>query len=79
DRYFFGTGDSRFMGGTYLSASSDQSRVKTATPAFFWFPSSSLGTVKSKLQLREIGSWSFHICIPKLELGNEYRPSNGYN
>ncbi|MEI6336663.1 MAG: hypothetical protein WCS87_19070 [Methylococcaceae bacterium] len=38
---------------------------------FFWFPSSSLGTAKPKLQLRETGSWSFQACIPKLELGNE--------
>jgi len=26
-----------------------------------------------KLQLRDTGSWSFHVCIPKLELGNEYK------
>ena len=45
-----------------------------ATPAvFFWFPSSSLGTAKPKLQLRKTGSWSFQVCIPKLELGNEYK------
>jgi len=31
-----------------------------------------LGTDKPKLQLRDTGSWSFQVCIPKLELGNEY-------
>jgi hypothetical protein len=31
-----------------------------------------LGTEKPKLQLRDTGSWSFQVCIPKLELGNEY-------
>jgi len=36
-----------------------------------WFPSSCLGTQFAKLQLRELGSWSFPDCIPKLELGNE--------
>gem|GEM_PF-5823157 len=35
-----------------------------------WFPSSSLGTQTTKLQLRETGSWSFPHRIPKLELGN---------
>jgi hypothetical protein len=32
-----------------------------------------LGTAKPKLQLRDTGSWSFQVCIPKLELGNEYK------
>ncbi len=35
-----------------------------------WFPSSSLVTQLTKLQLRETGSWSFPHRIPKLELGN---------
>jgi len=38
---------------------------------FFWFPSSSLGIAKPKLLHRKTGSWSFQICIFKLELGNE--------
>jgi hypothetical protein len=37
------------------------------------FPNSSLGIPKPKLRLRETGSWGFQICIPKLELGNEYK------
>ena len=36
-------------------------------------PKLQLGNQKSKLQLRETGSWSFQVCIPKLELGNEYK------
>jgi len=56
--------------------------VKTAKAVLlqlFWFPSSSLGTVKPKLQLRETGSWSFQVYIPKLELGNEYKMSGTKN
>jgi hypothetical protein len=54
-----------------------QANTRFATP-FFWFPSSSLGTAKPKLQLRKTGSWSFQICIPKLELGNEYNNVMGF-
>ena len=54
-----------------------QANTRLATP-FFWFSSSSLGTAKSKLQLRDTGSWSFHVCIPKLELGNEYKTHKNY-
>jgi len=47
-------------------------RQSLTSTSLFWFPSSGLGTEKPKLQLRETGSWSFQICIPKPELGNEY-------
>jgi hypothetical protein len=70
------------VGGTYLSASSDQSRVKksalNAISKEKHSPRRHEGHEEKQKRLkffwlRETGSWSFQICIPKLELGNEYK------